>query len=268
MRPDARGDRPRPGSVRPTRWRSRPSLAEQLPWRRYRRRGRPPPSRHWPDEPLDQVDDVLAADAAARAASPFCSSPTGSVSRCHDAHRQGAGPVQRQHRPGAPHRRSRRAGPPGSAIPAVRSCACWLALVVITAIFVGFGLGDLLLFIVILVVIVMLHEAAHFVTAKLAGMKVTEFFVGFGPRLWSVRRGETEYGVKATPARRLRAHHGLHRPRRGGSRRTRPAPTARRRSGSGSSWRSAGSPCTSSSHWCWPLIVVFWSGVTGELTRR
>jgi membrane-associated protease RseP (regulator of RpoE activity) len=71
--------------------------------------------------------------------------------------------------------------------------------VVITAIFVGFGLGDLLLFIVILVVIVMLHEAAHFVTAKLSGMKVTEFFVGFGPRLWSVRRGETEYGVKALP---------------------------------------------------------------------
>ena len=31
-------------------------------------------------------------------------------------------------------------------------------------------------------------------------MKVTEYFVGFGPRLWSVRRGETEYGVKAIPA--------------------------------------------------------------------
>src|SRR5204863_1315957 len=45
--------------------------------------------------------------------------------------------------------------------------------------------------------IIMLHEAAHFVTAKRAGMKVTEFFVGFGPRIWSFRRGETEYGVKA-----------------------------------------------------------------------
>ena len=30
-------------------------------------------------------------------------------------------------------------------------------------------------------------------------MKVTEFFVGFGPRLWSFTRGETEYGVKAVP---------------------------------------------------------------------
>jgi membrane-associated protease RseP (regulator of RpoE activity) len=48
--------------------------------------------------------------------------------------------------------------------------------------------------------LVMLHEAGHFFTAKRAGMKATEFFVGFGPRLWSIRRGETEYGVKAIPA--------------------------------------------------------------------
>ncbi len=45
----------------------------------------------------------------------------------------------------------------------------------------------------------MIHEGGHFVAAKLSGMKVTEFFVGFGPRLWSMRRGETEYGVKAIP---------------------------------------------------------------------
>jgi membrane-associated protease RseP (regulator of RpoE activity) len=75
-----------------------------------------------------------------------------------------------------------------------------VAVAALTAIFVLLGLGDLLLFIAILVVIVMLHELGHFVTAKRAGMKVTEYFVGFGPRLWSVRRGETEYGVKAIPA--------------------------------------------------------------------
>jgi membrane-associated protease RseP (regulator of RpoE activity) len=75
-----------------------------------------------------------------------------------------------------------------------------VALVLITAIFLAAGLGDLLLFIAILVVIVMLHELGHFATAKWSGMKVTEFFVGFGPRLWSIRRGETEYGVKAIPA--------------------------------------------------------------------
>ncbi len=74
------------------------------------------------------------------------------------------------------------------------------AVALITAVFILLGWGDLLLFIAILVVIVMLHELGHFVTAKRAGMKVTEYFVGFGPRLWSVRRGETEYGVKAIPA--------------------------------------------------------------------
>ncbi len=75
-----------------------------------------------------------------------------------------------------------------------------VALVVITAVFIALGWGYLLLFIAILFAIVMLHEFGHFITAKRAGMKVTEYFVGFGPRLWSVRRGETEYGVKAIPA--------------------------------------------------------------------
>jgi membrane-associated protease RseP (regulator of RpoE activity) len=67
-------------------------------------------------------------------------------------------------------------------------------------VFVALGWGDLLVFIVAIVLIVMLHELGHFATAKWSRMKVTEYFVGFGPRLWSVRRGETEYGVKAIPA--------------------------------------------------------------------
>src|SRR5215470_846589 len=56
-----------------------------------------------------------------------------------------------------------------------------------------------LIFIVALLVSVMLHEAGHFVTAKAFGMKATQFFVGFGSTLWSTKRGETEYGVKALP---------------------------------------------------------------------
>jgi len=48
-------------------------------------------------------------------------------------------------------------------------------------------------------VMIMLHELGHFLTAKRAGMQVTEFFVGFGPRVWSFTRGETEYGLKAFP---------------------------------------------------------------------
>ncbi|WP_243106951.1 site-2 protease family protein [Actinomyces lilanjuaniae] len=44
---------------------------------------------------------------------------------------------------------------------------------------------------------VALHELGHMLPAKKFGVKVPEYFIGFGPRLWSVRRGETEYGVKA-----------------------------------------------------------------------
>ncbi len=50
------------------------------------------------------------------------------------------------------------------------------------------------------VVMIFLHELGHFATAKWSGMKVTEFFIGFGPRIWSFRRGETEYGLKVLPA--------------------------------------------------------------------
>src|SRR5260370_21136148 len=56
-----------------------------------------------------------------------------------------------------------------------------------------------LIFVVALLVSVMLHEAGHFATAKAFGMKATQFFVGFGTTIWSTRRGETEYGVKALP---------------------------------------------------------------------
>ncbi len=44
-----------------------------------------------------------------------------------------------------------------------------------------------------------LHELGHMIPAKKFGVKVTQYFVGFGRTLWSTRRGETEYGVKAVP---------------------------------------------------------------------
>ncbi len=47
---------------------------------------------------------------------------------------------------------------------------------------------------------VALHEAGHMWAAKAFGMKVRRYFIGFGPRIWSFRRGETEYGLKAIPA--------------------------------------------------------------------
>jgi membrane-associated protease RseP (regulator of RpoE activity) len=46
----------------------------------------------------------------------------------------------------------------------------------------------------------MIHEAGHYLTAKKFGMKVTEFFLGFGQKIWSTQRGETECGLKAIPA--------------------------------------------------------------------
>jgi hypothetical protein len=54
-------------------------------------------------------------------------------------------------------------------------------------------------FVVGVLIAVFLHELGHFVTARWTGMKATQFFIGFGPRLWSFRRGETEYGVRALP---------------------------------------------------------------------
>src|SRR5689334_2459859 len=56
-----------------------------------------------------------------------------------------------------------------------------------------------LLFAVGLAVSIGLHEVGHLVTGKLFGVKVTQYFIGFGRTLWSTRRGETEYGVKLVP---------------------------------------------------------------------
>ena len=50
-----------------------------------------------------------------------------------------------------------------------------------------------------LVLFIVAHEAGHYFAAKATGMKVTEFFLGFGPRIWSFKRGETEYGIKPIP---------------------------------------------------------------------
>ncbi|MCY4193479.1 MAG: M50 family metallopeptidase [bacterium] len=74
-----------------------------------------------------------------------------------------------------------------------------LAVGLLAAVLAVWGLPML---IVVLAVIgmIFLHEMGHFVAARAAGMKVTEFFLGFGPRLWSMRRGDTVYGLKAIPA--------------------------------------------------------------------
>jgi membrane-associated protease RseP (regulator of RpoE activity) len=83
-----------------------------------------------------------------------------------------------------------------------RGTELWrLALVVVATVAFGVwaGLGTLAI-VLALIFMIFMHELGHYVTAKAAGMKVTEFFIGFGPRLWSFHRGETEYGLKAIPA--------------------------------------------------------------------
>jgi len=64
----------------------------------------------------------------------------------------------------------------------------------------GVGWLGIVAFVVGILLSVMIHEWGHFAAARRFGCKVTEFFVGFGTRLWSFRRGETEYGIKAIPA--------------------------------------------------------------------
>lgn len=59
------------------------------------------------------------------------------------------------------------------------------------------GFGNWLTIIAALLFMIFMHELGHYLTARWSGMKVTEFFIGFGPRLWSFKRGETEYGIKA-----------------------------------------------------------------------
>jgi len=56
-----------------------------------------------------------------------------------------------------------------------------------------------LIFVVSILVSIGLHELGHMIPAKKFGGKVTQYFIGFGPTVWSKRVGETEYGVKAVP---------------------------------------------------------------------
>ncbi len=78
----------------------------------------------------------------------------------------------------------------------------WVGLAIIAALLVLLAVqGGVWIFAtaIAILVCVFLHEVGHFVTARWAGMTVTQFFIGFGPRLWSFHRGEVEYGARALP---------------------------------------------------------------------
>lgn len=85
---------------------------------------------------------------------------------------------------------------PGSA---ARLLGLAVGTAIVTALIYRLGGWPWIVVIYSVIAIIMLHEFGHYLTARWSGMKATEFFVGFGPKLWSIRRGETEYGIKALP---------------------------------------------------------------------
>src|SRR5262245_66499365 len=85
--------------------------------------------------------------------------------------------------------------------PAYETGGLRLVLLIAAVAAAGLALGWPALVVILgIVVMIFLHELGHYLTAKWAGMKVTEFFIGFGPRSWCFGRGETEYGVNGVAA--------------------------------------------------------------------
>ncbi len=81
------------------------------------------------------------------------------------------------------------------------SVTTWTTVVVVVGLLAWLGVNNpwSLIFVIGLIVSVFLHELGHFVSARRSGMKVTQFYMGFGPRVWSTKRGEVEFGVRALP---------------------------------------------------------------------
>lgn len=77
-----------------------------------------------------------------------------------------------------------------------------LGLIFIAALFalLWFGAGPRYFMVVVgLLIMIFLHELGHFLTARWTGMKVTQFFLFMGPRIWSFHRNGVEYGIRALP---------------------------------------------------------------------
>ncbi len=57
----------------------------------------------------------------------------------------------------------------------------------------------IILFLIVLAVLIFVHELGHFLAARACGIRVDEFAIGFGPKLWSIKRGETKYALNLIP---------------------------------------------------------------------
>lgn len=92
-------------------------------------------------------------------------------------------------------------GATGDAPPTPKRSTALVSGAAIVALLVWLAITNIWSFVLVigLLVSVFLHEVGHFVTAGWAGMKRTQFFMGFGPKLWSTHRNGVEYGVRALP---------------------------------------------------------------------
>jgi membrane-associated protease RseP (regulator of RpoE activity) len=77
----------------------------------------------------------------------------------------------------------------------------WVGLTAWVGVFVWIAFASwwIFAFAVGVLIAIFLHEVGHYVTARRSGMKVTQFFIGFGPRVWSFHRNNIEYGLRAIP---------------------------------------------------------------------
>ncbi len=94
--------------------------------------------------------------------------------------------------------RAPRQGPPTVQQPEIEENR-WVGLAILGGLLAWLGIAagwEYIVVVLALVFMIFMHELGHFLAAKWGGMKATEFFIGFGPRLWSFKRGETEYGIK------------------------------------------------------------------------
>ncbi len=66
---------------------------------------------------------------------------------------------------------------------------------------------NIIIAVVILAALILIHEIGHFVAARFFGMRVNEFGIGFPPRLWGRKKGDTVYSINASVvSRRLRTN--------------------------------------------------------------
>lgn len=147
-------------------------------------------------------DDTLTSDSATAgstdASTPWPAPnvpPADALGRAGDARSSRLDRFKNEMAAGGSVSEQRGGKPAGGGVEGKIAGLCIIAL----AVWLAIANQWMFIFVVGVLVSVFLHETGHYITARLTGMKVTQFFLGFGPRLWSFHRGESEYGVRLLP---------------------------------------------------------------------